>query len=210
MKYRFLKATFTGLVLLVVTEASAGLITDTDNNSYIDVTTGLEWMDFGINDSHSYTQVEALLDSVYEGWDLASQTQVNIMWNNAFSGVGSEADDEDSTVSTYTNKDVTINGFSELFDSMDYSQPEGVSSYGLYDGDEGVLRFVSFHDHSSGSYLQKAQSQRAVNVEYWRSDSNVMFSTMLVRSYEVPSPPTLAIFALGMIGLASRRFKKHS
>jgi hypothetical protein len=26
----------------------------------------------------------------------------------------------------------------------------------------------------------------------------------------VPEPSTLAIFALGLIGLASRRFKKHS
>ena len=29
-------------------------------------------------------------------------------------------------------------------------------------------------------------------------------------STEVPEPSTLAIFALGMIGLASRRFKKQS
>ena len=28
-------------------------------------------------------------------------------------------------------------------------------------------------------------------------------------TFDVPEPPTLAIFALGMIGLASRRFKKH-
>jgi hypothetical protein len=33
--------------------------------------------------------------------------------------------------------------------------------------------------------------------------------SMLVRSTNVPEPSTLAIFALGLIGLASRRFKKH-
>ena len=34
--------------------------------------------------------------------------------------------------------------------------------------------------------------------------------TSLYRATEVPEPSTLAIFALGMIGLASRRFKKQS
>jgi hypothetical protein len=35
-------------------------------------------------------------------------------------------------------------------------------------------------------------------------------SIILSKTQEVPEPTTLAIFALGMIGLASRRFKKKS
>ena len=35
------------------------------------------------------------------------------------------------------------------------------------------------------------------------------FSNLQIRSAEVPEPSTLAIFALGIIGLASRKFKKQ-
>jgi hypothetical protein len=36
------------------------------------------------------------------------------------------------------------------------------------------------------------------------------YGSLLLRATDVPEPSTLAIFALGMIGLASRRFKKQS
>lgn len=52
------------------------------------------------------------------------------------------------------------------------------------------------------------------NSDYTANDDNdfggVKYSVMMVRSTEVPEPSTLAILALGMIGLASRRFKKES
>jgi hypothetical protein len=58
-----------------------------------------------------------------------------------------------------------------------------------------------------------------INKGFWRGDSwgseqgtsNSSIGTHLTRrSQDVPEPSTLAIFALGMIGLASRRFKKQS
>jgi len=42
------------------------------------------------------------------------------------------------------------------------------------------------------------------------NNSNSPTGSLLVRNIQVPEPSTLAIFALGMIGLASRRFKKQS
>jgi hypothetical protein len=51
----------------------------------------------------------------------------------------------------------------------------------------------------------------------WRSGNNIGLNlstafdrVILVKRAEVPEPSTLAIFALGMMGLASRRFKKQS
>ena len=43
-----------------------------------------------------------------------------------------------------------------------------------------------------------------------KGDSSIDVGSWLVRTTVVPEPSTLAIFALGMIGLASRRFKKQS
>jgi hypothetical protein len=42
------------------------------------------------------------------------------------------------------------------------------------------------------------------------SNDNEFFGNFLVGTTKVPEPSTLAIFALGMIGLASRRLKKQS
>jgi len=41
-------------------------------------------------------------------------------------------------------------------------------------------------------------------------DATFRESTIRLNAVDVPEPSTLAIFALGMIGLASRRFKKQS
>lgn len=43
----------------------------------------------------------------------------------------------------------------------------------------------------------------------WNSGSGSTLSRFSLNSTDVPEPSTLAIFALGMIGLASRRFKKQ-
>jgi hypothetical protein len=43
-----------------------------------------------------------------------------------------------------------------------------------------------------------------------RAISHGAVGVWLYRTVDVPEPSTLAIFALGMIGLASRRFKKQS
>jgi hypothetical protein len=79
-----------GFLVLSFT-ASAGLITDTTNGSFIDETTGLEWMDFGVNNGKSYNQVVSQLGvgGLYQGWELPEVTQVYDMWANAFIGLGS-------------------------------------------------------------------------------------------------------------------------
>jgi len=69
------------------------------------------------------------------------------------------------------------------------------------------------NDHSSG------EDYAAIN---WRSNgkwndwgtpaSNIYIASVVEynNSVDVPEPSTLAIFALGMMGLASRRFKKQA
>jgi len=42
--------------------STAGIITDTSNDSFIDETTGFEWMDFGVNNTYTYNEVSSLLN----------------------------------------------------------------------------------------------------------------------------------------------------
>lgn len=55
-----------------------------------------------------------------------------------------------------------------------------------------------------------AGAQECVN--FWSSEQTLIDNVRVLReeSISVPEPDTLAIFAFGMIGLASRRFKKQS
>lgn len=70
------------LGLIILTQNTYAGIIDTDSNSFIDTGTGLEWMDFGINNIHSFGYVESQLSESgdYEGWRLPSSEEVYSMW----------------------------------------------------------------------------------------------------------------------------------
>ena len=53
-------------------------------------------------------------------------------------------------------------------------------------------------------------SQTTINHTSSKILASNVIGSLLIRATHVPEPSTLAIFALGMIGLASRRFKKQS
>ncbi len=91
MSFKFFKVVTAGLILVVsgmCNNAIAGIITNTDHDSFIDQTTNLEWMDFGINNHLSYNQVVELLATDYYGWMLPTESQVVTLSNNLFGGRG--------------------------------------------------------------------------------------------------------------------------
>ena len=59
------------------------------------------------------------------------------------------------------------------------------------------------------SYYEQTGSNFRASVAGWESATITTYSSAYTPT-SVPEPSTLAIFALGMIGLASRRFKKQS
>ena len=77
------------LFMMVSATANAALISD---NSFVqagfkDTSTGLVWMDFGINNGQSYNYVSSQLASggEYSGWRLPSADEVYLMWQNVAS-----------------------------------------------------------------------------------------------------------------------------
>ena len=67
-----------------IAEAS---IIDTNQDSFIDTETGIEWMDFGINSQYSYDYVTSQLDGgIYDGWEVANLEQARSLFY-AISGV---------------------------------------------------------------------------------------------------------------------------
>ena len=207
--------------------ASAGLITDTTNGSFIDETTGLEWMDFGINNKDTYEYVSSQLDSgdEYEGWRLATKDDVYSMMANAFLGLGARYENANNHLpgSVYVNDGEGIGG-SVLYhftDIMGYNRElnSGLSnefqySFGLFSGTDGLSR-IEMH-RMTGSYYDLAVNDDAFIMDYTNYDSKATstsssYSTLLIKNSSVtsvPEPSTLAIFALGIFGIASRKLLK--
>jgi len=211
MKFKLLKVLITGAALTITSIASAGLITDTANGSFIDESTGLEWMDFGVNNIYSYNEVSALLTSTYSGWNLANESQVLNLWHNAFAGIASSSETYTSgtTFVVYEGSGISgLSNFEAVMNTMGYNT--GGYSNGRFLNNSGGLSSTHYN-------LSRIQNSIYTNVMrdvgFTQRDFLVQsndFSTMLVREtgQEVPEPSTLAIFALGMMGLAARRFKK--
>lgn len=215
MNVKYLRVTFACMILSVSGIANAGIITDTTDDTFIDQSTGLEWMDFGVNNSHTYTEVAALLDTTYNGWELASTSQVFSMMSNAFSGKGSIPDIISSTGSrpaVYRNADSTNNSFTSVFTMMGFEFADNTSRLGWFEDLDGTLSYASINYASAFNQIASVNG-RGDDFNSFRDIQHTDRSTMLVKFHhhiDVPEPSTLAIFSLGMIGLVSRRFKKQS
>jgi len=203
--------------------ANAGLITDTNNDSFIDDTTGIEWMDFGINNHLIHGDVVAQLDvgGEYFGWALPTEEQVKRMWLNAFANLGAEiylvdALDGEFRFQDGANEQGSV--FTDVMNAMSYNNLlieddyEKMNSYGRYIGASGLMSRVtmySFTDEPSiyGRHDTARFENRPTSDYLHVKKSN---STLLIKvssAVKVAEPSTLAIFALGIMGLVTRRFK---
>lgn len=221
----FKKILCTASFLVLSFTASAGLITDTANDSFIDETTGLEWMDFGINNHLTYDYVNSQLDisGEYAGWTIATTEQTWTMLRNAFFGLGANLEKENSTdlrVQDGRNEHGSV--IQEVIEKMGYNKVSSEGWYyekeyssGLSMGNNGLTKVMI--NMYPDKQVQSSPSEDDVwmttyeHSNYYNIDSS-SFSTMLLRTYDtpvtdVPEPSTLAIFGLGLIALVRKRLK---
>ena len=229
MKFKCLKAVLTGSVLSIsclVNLANAGLIVDTVNDSFIDTTTGIEWMDFGINHVYTYNYVASQLGEggIYDGWALATAAQAYTMWTNAFLGIGATIESPnyygDGQFLAQDGEGIKGSVFVDLKDIMGYnhilnggSSIEKYEAQGIFEGYNGKAK-LTYGMYLTTNYDYHWHDSAEIN-DYGDPDdrgdnTTTRYSTMLVREniVSVPEPNTLAVFALGVIGLGIRRFKK--
>tara|TARA_R110001583_G_scaffold11613_17_gene52317 strand:+ start:2529 stop:3212 length:684 start_codon:yes stop_codon:yes gene_type:complete len=225
MKFNLKSTLFACVALHITTFATAGIIVDTSNGSFIDDNTQLEWIDFGINNGRSFNYVASQLGDggEYEGWSLASKEQVYEMWANAFLGLGASIEIPDLfgpgqlLVADGGNKSQSV-----LFD---VAQKMGVNasllpgtlfenhlSFGLFNGTDG-LSFVSSKIYQDKLTMLSPFDDFVSITDYFNADFYLNlgieeYSTMLVKqSTTVPSPSTTVILALGLLGVALHRRK---
>jgi len=204
MKLQFLKTIILGAVLSISTVANAGLI----NGGF---ESGLTNWDY--NSPSSATIVNS-----HEGLSaMEGNSFLKLLGDTSGNGINNTA-----TQSFYLNVGDSIQGFA-AFDWNDYNPYYDFSSVEIFDHNDISLAvlwsetgvglsnyantpwdFWQYTALASNTYklvLSSGNTADSVN-------SSIALFDAISTTTSVPEPSTLAIFALGIIGLASRRFAK--
>jgi hypothetical protein len=201
MNRSVLKAALAGLILSVSSFANAGIITFTDRVDYEAYINGAITDDFlDVTDGSGSTGVR----SGYN-WDMSDF--------GCASGPGQCGDNSSQNFSYDDNYIWTYNNGSFTFDSNIFAFG---FDFGSANGNTSVtLNGLQSQQTSTGGFFGIASTDsQGFNVVNYTKPTNyglfdkLTYATQAVNATQVPEPSTLAIFALGIMGLASRRFKK--
>jgi hypothetical protein len=209
MKFKFLKTLFAVLVLSVSVFANAGLITTTfaggngQSGNMFDLTIAnnsllLTGMDVNISDTRHieiYTRVGSYsgFENNAGAWNLMDAAFVIGNGNN----IASIFDFNNFVLAANTTYGIyvttTTDGMRYTNGSNSYSNSDLTLSAGI------GKAYVSATDFSGSSYSPRT----------W--NGTVRYDVLTSEpATSVPEPSTIAIFALGIMGLASRRFMKKA
>lgn len=205
MNVKVLKAALAGLVLSVSGFANAGLIQSDylnsgDNLSVLDTASNIEWLDLSVSTSWSFSNWNSLVQQG-NGWRLATNSEVVNLFNTAFptyaaiyGGTGYVDTNDVNLIQNFID-------FQTLFGTTIWNA-NNVDSYGLFKNENGISEMMGVSRWSD--------TYRIFSTNFNSSVPEINNGIYIVRdATSVPEPSTLAIFALGVMGLASRRFKKQ-
>ena len=215
MKFQFLKALLVSTSLAASIFARAGLInTDYLNQNdgllVLDSGTGYEWATITDN-MKSIDQFNSLSIFANQGFIIAGIEDLRTLIINA-GGI---------TVNNGPNHDINNVPAAQLIRGLfKHSVPTHTGGnkwiHGLYDNQTGgydTMRVAHpYYDDGDdgGFYSFTLGDTNFIDVTSSYQRSYISVWAYRVSAVNVPEPSTITIFALGMIGLASRRLKKQS
>lgn len=208
MKLRIFKAALAGLVLSLSNIANAGLIqTDymniNDGLLVKDTSTGYEWATLTLN-QHSVDQFMNSSIFANQGFIVANAVDLIHLFTSAG---GTNIGMGNNTGAVNAAASIVIKNL------FHHTSPFTASSgnpwiHGYYDNGSGGFdtgRVAAQGYENSHSFTIGSNNLNNVTSSHTHS----AYTVWAYRTTAVPEPSTLAIFALGIMGLASRRFKKH-
>lgn len=227
MKFKFMKVTILALVMCVSSVAQAGLIIGNQ-----------EFLDLGLTTEKTNAQIEAMIstDNTLSGYSLATDVDAAMLYNlipgASHTDTGYHAIDYASSSST---SQAVMNFFAAGYlktynlaeirtdtHGIDFTRNGISSGYLRYmnagdssDNQTGYFEVLHYNLTVTGFFNWAGRpdvnlADTTASLGDWASRSDEEIHSLYVRTIDVPEPSTIAIFALGMIGLASRRFKKQS
>jgi hypothetical protein len=204
------------LLLLASGMANAGLITiggltlENAGDSYVtDHVNNVDYLRWDQVKDLSYSELTTALQTgnAYDGWEIASNGEANDFVNALLDGTSSC---DEVTGTSYCSMDINFRAF-ELMMGISYDSVTNLN-FAFFLSDNGIYYEVGYVQRYNDMILKINEwDSIAESDNYSASGQNPEspIGFLLYRdNTEVPEPSTLAIFALGMIGLASRRFKK--
>lgn len=194
-------------LIFVATPTSATLITDTvtvgDKEwAQVDLFYGLSW--FEINGVCPAGNCDSRILNGYDmtGWTWATASQVGDFLFEPY-GVPPGSPSYDGSVADYLQF-LSVTGFRTGI----YSSSEGVAGW---NSDFNTVFIVDFPVDFGGESVVTVSdngSKWENRIAFATGNTNDGRGAWMYRAATVPEPSTLAILALGMLGLSARRFKK--
>ena len=216
MKFKFLNIALVSLVFSITflsSLANAELIKI--GHTISDTDTGLDWFALTATTGNSYNTMSSLLsdsNSIYFGYEYASFQQLKTLWQSAgyISTITPTADLRGgNSTNNNANDFLALQILTELF---------GVTGTNCCDRSSGIYKATSGTERLIWDWMTETQqysttwTQIKANPEAtsWSVDNEIGHWLTRETPKDVPEPATIVIFALGIMGLASRRFKKQS
>lgn len=209
----------TSLLLSVTSQALPIVEADAfavgDNKAALETSTGLVWMDFGVNSHLSYDHVRYLLHTEYAGWRLPTAAEVDHLWTALFGGLPewnrfnpgfglmeSMAQDDylDSIFAVFGNN---ADSYFETRDSDGnvIDSWTAKSMFAVFEKEPGVSGFAR-----AESPYDSVHPSTAMYLEMQGVDVSGWFGTFLVKdsASSVPEPSSVLLMLLAMAAMAFR------
>lgn len=187
----------------------ADAFTAGDNKAALETTTGLVWMDFGVNQHYSYTQVASTLNTGYLGWRLPTESEVINLWVGLFaampgwtnySGLGvlsnSSLDSEFESIFAILGSGLDATFINTNHQTGESETWKARSGFGVFKFDSGNYGIVSM-----SSPYDDTHPNEAIYLNLSSVDASEWYGTMLVKNTNVPEPSSIIILGLGLLGL---------
>ncbi len=218
MKYKFLnKVVITSVFIFscVMNSANAGLITigaltsndDGSTEVITDTLNNLEWLRWDHSANFNYSQ--ALAQNALSGWTIAGANEANLFLDALYNGFSHGCSDNiQDSLFCVDSGSFSSEEYTALLGDSSTRGTSSIDAAWFYD-DEALDGKAGYLKLGSGTSNEKFNTYGSIaTTEEHRLLSNGTIGWLMYRPTAVPEPTTFAIFALGLLCLTIRRFKK--